>query len=57
MSKAVSSNSVSFYDWELSFKKKPSTIQKISDNKMNKLGINDDVFKNFMKKWKEKNLS
>jgi len=56
MSKAVSSNSVSFYDWELSFKKNPSATQKVSNDKMNKLGINDDLFKNFMKKWKEKNL-
>ncbi|MFX1410022.1 MAG: hypothetical protein ACFFA6_06700 [Promethearchaeota archaeon] len=57
MSKAVSSNSVSFYDWELSFKKNASTDQKISDDKMNKLGINDDAFKDFMKKWKERNFS
>jgi hypothetical protein len=57
MSKAVSSHSVSFYDWELSFKKKPSTSKKISNDKMNKLGINDNVFKNFVNKWKEKNLS
>ena len=51
------SKAVSFYDWELSFKKNASTDQKISDDKMNKLGINDDTFKDFMKKWKERNFS
>ena len=54
------SKSVSYYDWELSFKKKadpatiyPSVIKRAS---VNSLGIPDDDFKKFMKKWKKENF-
>jgi len=62
MSKALTKVS-SYFDWELKFKKTSnfrhntnfnSNLNK--DNK-NSLGISDKNFKDFMKKWKEKNFS
>jgi hypothetical protein len=55
MSKAVAS----YYDWKLSFNKKSEINEDdLNDNKpINTLGIFDNSFKDFMKKWKEKNLS
>ena len=55
MSKAVSSNSVSFYDWELSFKNKSD--KDIEKESFNSLGLSDNSFKNFIEEWKDKNLS
>jgi hypothetical protein len=62
----------SYYDWELQFRKKaiPSIIElKNQNNKsefnhtsknakitVNSLGIIDEHFKEFMKKWKKNNL-
>ena len=51
----------SYYDWELQFRKKtkPSVIEtkRITNEEMvNSLGIPDYSYKDFMKKWKEKNL-
>ncbi|MFX1325939.1 MAG: hypothetical protein ACFE8N_13380 [Promethearchaeota archaeon] len=50
------SKAVSYYDWNLAFKQKPTPT---SDDKfsVNSLGISDNNFKEFIKKWKEKNLS
>jgi hypothetical protein len=56
MSKAASSHSLSYYDWELTFKRK-SKAQSTKDEKVNTLGISNDKFKDFIKIWKEKNLS
>jgi hypothetical protein len=55
MSKAV----VSYYDWKLSFNKKINSIKDdLNDNEpVNTLGILENNFKDFMKKWKEKNFS
>ena len=52
MSKAVSS-----YDWELSFKNKSEKDQTNLKDDINSLGITDNSFKDFMKKWKKMNLS
>ncbi len=65
MSKASVSKNVSFYDWELNFRNKStltesSNIKKysaIKKKEVNSLGISDIDFQDFMKKWKEKNLS
>ncbi|MFW9941261.1 MAG: hypothetical protein ACFFFT_09480 [Candidatus Thorarchaeota archaeon] len=53
------SKAVSYYDWKLSFNKKIDSDEHIlNDNKtVNKLGISDSSFKNFIKKWKQKNFS
>ncbi|MFW9827056.1 MAG: hypothetical protein ACFFEY_05480 [Candidatus Thorarchaeota archaeon] len=51
------SKAVSFYDWELSFKDKSKPDKDIKKTNFNSLGIADYSFKDFMKKWKDKNLS
>ncbi len=51
------SKAVSYYDWELSFKSKSEKEQIIQKDDINTLGISDNRFKDFMKKWKERNLS
>ncbi|MFX1346537.1 MAG: hypothetical protein ACFFBC_11955 [Promethearchaeota archaeon] len=55
MSKAV----VSYYDWKLSFNRRiDSNKVDLNDNdSINTLGIPKNNFKDFMNKWKEKNLS
>jgi hypothetical protein len=50
------SKAVSFYDWSLSLKHKSDNEQEIQEENVNSLGITEDNFKNFMKKWKEKNM-
>jgi len=39
----------SYYDWEQSFKKK-------GRNKLNKLGISEEQFREHLKKWKKEEL-
>ena len=64
MSKALTKVS-SYFDWELKFKKtsnfKHNTNSnynsKLKKDNKNSLGISDKSFKDFMKKWKEKNFS
>ncbi|MFX0105368.1 MAG: hypothetical protein ACFE75_07750 [Candidatus Hodarchaeota archaeon] len=53
MSKAIQS----YYDWELSFKNKSKSDKNLKKDDFNSLGISDYSFKDFMKKWKEKNFS
>ncbi|MFW9865754.1 MAG: hypothetical protein ACFFEN_06595 [Candidatus Thorarchaeota archaeon] len=52
------SKAVSYYDWKLSFKRKVEyTGETLNDNdSVNSLGIKEESFKDFMKKWKEKNF-
>jgi hypothetical protein len=52
------SKAISYYDWELHFKKKDrlevvSPIRKKEN--INSLGISEDEFKQIMKNWKQKN--
>jgi len=60
MSKALKKAS-SYFDWELKFKKtsnfKHNTNSNLNKYNKNSLGISDKSFKDFMKKWKEKNLA
>ena len=51
------SKAVSYYDWELSFKNKSESDEYIKKENFNSLGMPDKSFKDFMKKWKVKNLS
>ncbi len=51
------SKAVSFYDWSLSLKHKSKNNQTLQKDDNNSLGMSDNNFKDFMKKWKEKNLS
>ena len=55
MSKAATPYSLSYYDWELTFKRKDKN-QLPNEEKVNTLGISNDKFKDFIKVWKEKNL-
>ncbi len=55
----MSSKAVSYYDWELSFKKKmPISIEKTEVKKEdnNSLGIKENDFRAFLINWKQKNL-
>jgi hypothetical protein len=54
MSKAVSNHSLSYYDWQLTFKKPKTNSDK--EEKVNSLGISNDTFNNFIEKWRKKNL-
>ena len=59
------SKAISYYDWELNFRKKAfvkptfrnKTEKKNSQENINSLGLPDIAFKDFMKEWKEKNLT
>jgi hypothetical protein len=51
------SKAVSYYDWELSFKNKSESDNTLEKDNFNSLGMPDSNFKNFMKKWKEKNFT
>ncbi len=54
----------SYLDWELSFRKKLGKIRELNFNSkssttnpiLNSVGMTDNSFKDFMKKWKEENL-
>ncbi|MFX1392155.1 MAG: hypothetical protein ACFFAH_01145 [Promethearchaeota archaeon] len=60
MSKAITS----YFDWESKFRKVSNSKQNpksindsdFDNDNFNSLGISDESFKDFMKKWKEKNL-
>ena len=51
------SKAISFYDWSLSLKQKSENDQTLQKDNINSLGMSDNNFKDFMKKWKEKNFS
>lgn len=51
------SKAVSYYDWELSHKIKSESDDNLKKNILNSLGMSDNIFKNFMIKWKENNFS
>ena len=55
MSKAASNHSLSYYDWEKTFKK-PNNIHSDKEEKVNSLGISNDTFNNFIERWRKKNL-
>ena len=58
------SKAVSYFDWELNFRKKSQlghnseneTKRIINKEDINSLGISDNEFKDFMRKWKLKNF-
>jgi hypothetical protein len=49
------SKSVSYFDWKKSFDHKHTSDHGF-EKEINSLGIPQDEFKDFMKKWKEKNF-
>lgn len=52
------SKSISYYDWELSFKKpvKEEKQVQIKSKGVNSLGVSEMSFKYFLSEWKKKNL-
>ena len=53
------SKAISYYDWELSFKKKSSSKRShltAKEDVVNSLGIPESIYKNFLNEWKKKNL-
>ena len=50
------SKAVSYYDWELSFKNKSKSDKNVKMDSFNSLGMSDNNFKEYMKKWKQNNL-
>jgi len=56
----MSSKVVSYYDWSLGFKGNTDNNSKITltkKNRLNSIGIANDDFKNYLRKWKNRNLS
>lgn len=57
----MSSKVVSYYDWSLGFKgnntNRTSKITLVKKNRLNSIGIANDDFKNYLRKWKNRNLS
>lgn len=57
----MSSKVVSYYDWSLGFKgNKSDSNSKITitkKNSLNSIGIIEDDFKDYLRKWKNRNLS
>jgi len=52
------SKSNSYFDWELTFRKKHTANKKVKEEKdiVNSIGIPISKYKKFLKEWKEKNL-
>jgi len=53
----IMSKAISYYDWQKSFRNKPKSDNVLYQEDSNSLGISENNFKDFIKKWKEKNLS
>jgi len=51
----MSSKVVSYYDWSIQFKN--SMKNSNLNSNLNSIGIADDDFKNYLRKWKNRNLS
>ncbi|MBY9005172.1 MAG: hypothetical protein KGD63_00255 [Candidatus Lokiarchaeota archaeon] len=54
----MSKSEISYYDWKLTFKKKVDNCIDLHKNRkfQNSIGISDDEFTEYLKKWKKKNL-
>ena len=46
----------SYYDWQQSLKWKQLSKEQLNLKKINSLGIDDFEFKQYLKKWKKKNI-
>ena len=53
----MSSKVISYYDWSLGFKGTDRTSKITVTKKLNSIGIADADFKNYLRKWKNRNLS
>ena len=51
------SKAVSYYDWQQSFRDKTMSDKILNQDNTNSLGISENNFKDFIKKWEKKNLN
>lgn len=51
------SKAISYYDWQQSFGDKSKSNKLLNHKITNSLGISESKFKDFIKKWKEKNFT
>jgi len=51
------SKAVSYYDWQQSFRDKNKSDKILNQDNINSLGISENNFKNFVKKWKKENFN
>ena len=51
------SKAVSYYDWKQSFKNNFELEEQSDKEKINSLGVSDTNFRDFINKWKDRNLS
>jgi hypothetical protein len=53
------SKAISYYDWELSFRRGPTTANSLKNKipkNINSIGLSEEEFKDFMKDWRKKYL-
>ncbi len=51
------SKAISYYDWQQSFRDKPKSNNLLNQDNTTSLGISENNFKDFIKKWREKSLN
>ncbi|MCK4480088.1 MAG: hypothetical protein KAV01_06145 [Candidatus Lokiarchaeota archaeon] len=51
------SKAISYYDWQQSFRDNTKSDKILNQDNTNSLGISENNFKDFIKKWREKNLN
>lgn len=51
------SKAISYFDWQQSFRDKSKSKKLLNHKMTNSIGISENLFKNFIKKWKEKNFT
>ncbi|MFW9987084.1 MAG: hypothetical protein ACFFC3_00315 [Candidatus Odinarchaeota archaeon] len=50
------SKAMSYYDWQKSFGDKTKSNKLLNHKSPNSLGISENTFKDFIKKWKKENF-
>ncbi len=51
------SKAISYYDWKQSFRNNTELEKQSEKEDINSLGVSETFFKDFLKKWKNKNFS
>ncbi|MFX1500725.1 MAG: hypothetical protein ACFFDH_07150 [Promethearchaeota archaeon] len=51
------SKAISYYDWQQSIRNKSKSDKILNQETTNSLGLSENHFKDFIKKWKEKNFN
>jgi hypothetical protein len=53
----IMSKAISYYDWKQSFKNNTELEEQSEKENLNSLGVSETYFKDFLKKWKDRNFS